>query len=212
MALNLFVLGATGNTGAHIVDLALARGHAVTAFVRSPHKITRRDAALTVLHGDPLRVDPLAQAIRGHDAVLSALGPPARDAFRSNTLLSEAAATTVAAMSTAGVGRLAIVSAAMLFPEKGLQFVFIRWLLKHHVRDLLAMEAVVQATSLDWTIARPPRLTTKADETYCSQRDSLPGHAFTVPYRAVAAFLLDCVERREHAREIVGVARRVEAA
>ena len=209
MALNLFVLGATGNTGTHIVDLALARGHSVTAFVRSPQKITRRDPALTVLRGDPLSVDRLSRAIRGHDAVLSALGPPRRDAFRSNTLLSEAAATTVAAMSTAGVRRLAIVSAAMLFPEKGLQFVLIRWLLRRHVRDLQAMEAVVQATSLDWTIARPPRLTAKADDTYRSERGSLPGHAFTVPYRALAAFLLDCVERREHAREIVGVARSV---
>ena len=161
--MNLFVLGATGNTGRHIVDLALERGHSVTAFVRSPDKITRRDKALTVVAGDPLRVDPLARALRGHDAVLSALGPPPREAFRPNTLLSEGAATAFAAMKTAGVERLAIVSAAMLFPEKGLQFVFIRWLLKHHVRDLLAMEAVVQATALDWTIARPPRLTKSAD-------------------------------------------------
>jgi putative NADH-flavin reductase len=205
--MNLFVLGATGNTGRHIVDLALERGHSVTAFVRSPDKITRRETALTVVPGDPLRVDPLARALRGHDAVLSALGPPAREAFRPSTLLSESAATTVAAMKLAGVERLAIVSAAMLFPEKGLQFVFIRWLLKHHVRDLLAMEAVVQATSLDWTIARPPRLTKDADAAYRSERDALPGHAFTVSYRAVAAFLVDCAERHTHGREIVGLAR-----
>ena len=212
MSLNLFVLGATGNTGAHIVDLALARGHSVTAFVRSPQKITRKDAALTVMAGDPLRVDPLARAMPGHDAVLSALGPPAREAFSASTLLSEGAATTVAAMNTAGVGRLAIVSAAVLFPEKGLKFAFFRWLLQRHARDLLAMEAVVQATSLEWTIARPPRLTKTAEETYRSERDALPGHAATASFRAVAAFLLDCVERGEHLREIVGVARSARAA
>src|ERR1700723_2496910 len=140
MTLNLFVLGATGRTGAHVLDLALARGHSVTAFVRSPHKITRRDDALTVIHGDPLRVDPLSRALPGHDAVLSALGTPPKEAFRPSTLLSECAATTVAAMQMAGVECLAIVSAAMLFPENGIPFAMIRWLLKHHARDLRAME------------------------------------------------------------------------
>jgi putative NADH-flavin reductase len=35
-----FMLGATGRTGAELVDQALARGHAMMAFVRSPGKIT----------------------------------------------------------------------------------------------------------------------------------------------------------------------------
>src|SRR5215467_6664558 len=34
--MRLFILGATGRTGAELVDQALARGHAVTAFVRAP--------------------------------------------------------------------------------------------------------------------------------------------------------------------------------
>src|SRR5260221_10476121 len=102
MSLKLFVLGATGNTGVEIVDLALARGHELTAYVRSPEKITRRDPRLHVVKGDPLRSDQLAQALPGHDAVLSAIGPSARQAFRAHTLLAECAASTVAAMSSAG--------------------------------------------------------------------------------------------------------------
>ena len=38
--MKLFVIGATGRTGWEIVQQALARGHHVTAFVRSPEKIT----------------------------------------------------------------------------------------------------------------------------------------------------------------------------
>ena len=34
--MKLFVIGATGRTGQEIVQQALARGHQVTAFVRSP--------------------------------------------------------------------------------------------------------------------------------------------------------------------------------
>jgi putative NADH-flavin reductase len=207
MTMRLLMLGATGHVGAHAVDLALARGHHVTAFVRSPHKIVRNDRALSVIRGDPLSVDQLAQALPGHDAIVSALGPAGRDALRASTLLAECAASTVAAMSRGGVSRLVIVSAALLFPEKGLRFAFFRWALSHHVRDLVAMEAVVRATAFEWTIARPPRLIESPDDTYRSARDALPANAWSMSYRAVAAFMLDCLEQRSHAREVVGLAR-----
>jgi putative NADH-flavin reductase len=206
MTMRLFVLGATGNTGTQIVDLALARGHQVTAFVRSPQKITRQEKALTVIKGDPLRVDELARALPGHDAVLSALGPSGLDAFKQSTLLTECAASTVAAMKTAGVGRLGIVSAALLFPEKGLRFVFFRWMLQRHIRDLVSMETVVRATDLDWTIARPPRLIRSSAEKYRGEPDALPHGAWEMSFRAVAAFQLDSLERGTHSREIVGLA------
>ena len=38
--MKLFVIGATGRTGHEIVQQALAKGHHVTAFVRSPESIT----------------------------------------------------------------------------------------------------------------------------------------------------------------------------
>jgi len=168
--------------------------------------MTRRDKGLTIVQGDPLRVEELSRALPGHDAVLSALGPSTREAFGPSTLLAECAASTVAAMNAAGVGRLGIVSAAILFPEKGLRFAFFRWLLQQHIRDLVAMEAVVKATPFDWTIARPPRLVKSSDEAYRSERDALPVDGFVMSFRAVAAFLLDCAEQRTHLREIVGLA------
>ncbi|WP_437974440.1 NAD(P)H-binding protein [Sorangium sp. So ce295] len=206
--MRLLVLGATGKTGKHLLDLGLARGHRLTAFVRSPHKIARCDGALTVVQGDPLQVEQLARALAGHDAVLSALGPSAREAFRPSTLLAECAASTVAAMTTAGVERIAVVSAALLFPEKGLRFALFRRLLTHHLRDLVAMETVVRASGCNFTITRPPRLVDARDEGYRSEAEALPAGAAVMSFRAVAAFLLDCVEQRTHAREVVGLARR----
>jgi putative NADH-flavin reductase len=207
MSLNLFVLGATGKTGSHIVDLALHRGHRVTAFVRSPQKITRRESSLTVEKGDPLQADQLARALPGHDAVLSMLGPPARDAFRPSTLLTECAASTVAAMESTGVRRLAILSAALLFPEEGLLFRMFRRFIRQHIGDLVAMEAVVQATAFDWTIARPPRLVQTPEETYRAECGALPPGPFSMSFRAVAAFLLDCVEQGTCLHEVVGLRR-----
>ena len=203
--MRLFVLGATGRTGKHLLDLGLGRGHQLTAFVRSPQKITRRDGALTIVKGDPLRVDQLAEALAGHDAVLSALGPSGREAFRPSTLLAECAAGAVAAMTTAGVSRFAVVSSALLFPDKRLSFAFFRWFIKHHLRDLEAMETVVQASRCSYTIVRPPRLVEAPDEGYRQESGALPAGADVMSFRAVAAFMLDCVAEGSHAREIVGL-------
>ena len=205
MTMRLLVLGATGHTGAQVVDVALARGHQVTAFVRSPHKIERRDAGLTVVAGELQRADGLAQALAGHDAVVSTLGPARREYFRPGHFMTECAATTVAAMKTAGVARLGILSAAVLFGGPGLGMAFFGWMLRHHARDLRDMEALVRATPFEWTIARPPRLVQSASERYRSRRDGLPPGKATVSFRALAAFLVDAVERREEARQTVGL-------
>ena len=86
--------------------------------------------------GDPHSADELASALPGHDVVLSALGVRPPQAFRPHTLVQECAASTVAAMTRSGVRRLVLVSAAVLFPEKGLRFALFRWLLTHVMRDL----------------------------------------------------------------------------
>lgn len=206
--MRLFLLGGTGKTGTEVIDGALARGHQVTAFVRSPHKIRRTHAKLSVAAGDPRDEDQLARAMRGHDAALSALGPSPREALLGgSTLLTDCAATTTRAMRSASVSRLVIVSAALLFPEKGVRFAFFRWLLNHHVADLREMEDVVRASGLAWTIARPPNLQQKDDPTYRAETEGFPAGGFSMSFRAVAAYVLDAVEGGRDIHHVVGLAR-----
>ena len=73
--MRLIVLGATGGIGKYLLEYATARGHEVTAFVRSPQKIALKSEKLRVVPGDLLNADQLAQVLAGHDAVLSAFGP-----------------------------------------------------------------------------------------------------------------------------------------
>jgi putative NADH-flavin reductase len=215
--MRLFVIGANGRTGGAILDLAYARGHQITAFVRSPEKLEpargRLTSAglagagsLTVVQGNPRRTESIAAALPGHDAVLSAIGPHPREALRPSTLVTDCARATVDAMRASGIARLAIVSAAVMFPEKGLYFAFFRWLTTHHRRDLLAMEQLVRESGLEWTIARPPRLTASPDASFLAVRDALPAGSRAMSFRSVAAFMLDAVERRSHVAEIVGLA------
>jgi putative NADH-flavin reductase len=202
--MRLFVIGANGKTGSEIVSLALTRGHQVTAFVRSPQKLTPA-SSLTIVRGDPHDAASSAAALPGHDAVLSAIGPHPREALRPSTLLTDIARATVQAMTASGVARIVIVSAAVLFPEKGLYFAFFRWLTKHHARDLRTMESVVQGRGLAWTIARPPRLTRTPETSFRAMRDALPPGSRAMSFRSVAAFMLDAVERRAHVTEVVGL-------
>jgi putative NADH-flavin reductase len=205
--MRILLLGATGRTGSHVVDLALARGHELTAFVRSPQKLGRSDPLLTAVQGDPLDVKALAQSLTGHDAVISTLGPPAREALRESTRMTDWGRSMVRAMKAAGVRRIAVLSAAVLFPLRGIQFRFFQWLLRHHARDLSAMEALVRETGSEWTIARPPRLVEATEEEYRAVSGALPEGGSTVSFRAVARFFVDAVERRAHLGDIVGLAR-----
>ena len=71
----LLMIGATGGTGQQLVTQALDAGHEVTAFVRASTKIPVQDGRLrpvvgTVTDGGTR----LTEAMRGHDAVISALG------------------------------------------------------------------------------------------------------------------------------------------
>src|SRR6266446_7462536 len=201
--MRLFVIGATGGTGREIVQQGLARGHDVTAFVRSPESITLRDERLTVLKGNVMDEKQLFDAMQNHDAVLSTLGP--REAFRPSSLLHDSAVATTRAMNRSGVKRLLILSAAAHFP--GIPNRIISFILRNHMRDSLAMEEIVQGSGLDWTIARPPRLTQEEYSTYRSREGAAPKMSFTIARKAVAAFMLDAIEQHKHFHKIVGIAK-----
>ena len=201
--MKLFVVGASGRTGLEIVQQALARGHHVTAFVRLPESITLKNERLTVLKGDAVDEDQLSDAMQNHDAVVSTLGP--REVFKPSSLLHDSALATTGAMKRSGVKRLVILSAAAHFP--GIPNRIASFILRNHMRDSLAMEKIVQANGLDWTIARPPRLTQEQYTAYRSREGAAPRMGFALSRKAVAAFMLDAIEKRKHFQKIVGIAK-----
>jgi len=74
----VLVFGATGGTGRALVEQALEQGHVVTAFARDPAKVRGAHQNLTVARGNMLDLNSVEAAVKGQDAVLSALGtrPP----------------------------------------------------------------------------------------------------------------------------------------
>jgi len=160
---------------------------------------------LTVLEGDPRSATELQAALSGHDAVFSALGPPGPG---RTTIHRDAARATVTAMEAAGVRRLLIVSAAILFDNQGFFFGLLRsTLLRNIAEDTEAMERIVTASRLDYTIARPPRLTNgRLTGRYAVEDERMPRGGPLVSRADVAHFLLEELERNEHVRRMVGMA------
>src|SRR5215813_6301160 len=104
--MKIFVIGATGGTGREVVEQALARGHDVTAFVRSPEAIGLTNEKLTVIKGEATERDQLVKAMQNHDAVVSTLGP--REPFKPSSLLQDSAVATTHAMHRTGVKRIVV--------------------------------------------------------------------------------------------------------
>jgi putative NADH-flavin reductase len=201
--MKLLVIGATGRTGQEVVQQALARGHQVTAFVRSPEGVGVRNERLTVVKGEATDEEQLFNAMQNHDAVISTLGP--RKVFKPGSLLHDSALATTRAMKRTGIKRLVVLSAAAHFP--GIPNRIASFIMRNHMRDSLAMEDIVQSDSLDWTIARPPRLTHGDSTIYRSREGAAPKMGFTLARKAVAAFMLDAIEQTKHLQKIVGIAK-----
>jgi putative NADH-flavin reductase len=192
--MKLLVLGATGGTGREIVRQAIERGHEVTAFVRSPERLSLFAGRMTVRQGNLLNASELEKVLRGQDAVLSAFGPRAPIAQSDRDLLRDFAKALTAAMPRAGVRRVIVESVAFLFADSIFPPAYIlgKLLFPVVVADASAMEAIFRESQLDWTFLRPPRLTDgPRSGKYRIREGHLPRFGFSISRASVA----DCFLR-----------------
>lgn len=72
--MKIALIGATGFVGTAVLAELLQRKHSVTALVRDPAKLASL-ASLSIVIADAYDADSVADAVRGHDAVISAFNP-----------------------------------------------------------------------------------------------------------------------------------------
>ncbi len=159
--MKIAVFGASGRTGRPLVEAALAQGHDVTAFVRTPAKLGITHEKLRVVQGTVQDAGRVAEAVQGQDAVFSALGPEKPDYDTMTVGLGNI----ISAMRKHGARRLIVQTGAGVSVEgdrPGFMNHFIRFLLKTISPKVLADSeagvAKVTASPLDWTVVRVPRL------------------------------------------------------
>ena len=160
--MKVLIFGATGATGRELVSQALEQGHDVTTLVRRPDAMPAQQGKLRVAQGDAMREpDAIAEALKGQDAVLSALGTG--KVLFPNRLQERSLGNIVPAMERAGVRRLIVMSAFGVGETARdaslVQRLMYATLLSAVFADKARGEATVRASALDWTIVYPTVLT-----------------------------------------------------
>ena len=209
------VLGATGSTGALVVDKLLARGHEVVAVARSPvpprptePRFSRRDGDLT----DPTF---LGSAIVDCGAVISCIGQrrASKSLFAKRTsppdILRKVVAATMAAIGS-GERHFVYLSAFGVGEDRKRHALLFRVILRlssiHEAYlDHAEAEKLLKAAKIRWTIVRPPGLTDKAEEKPLVAKGDRWSSFATISKRSLASFLVACVERGAPLREIITI-------
>ncbi len=157
--MRILLFGAGGRVGKVVLAELAARGHQVTAAFRAEPFPPGLPAGTAPLAADATDAASVAAAARGHDAVVSAVGPGVR---KDAGVIEAAAHALVAGLETAGVGRLLVVGGAgtlelrpgmMRLDDPG----FPEQYRAQGLRQKAAL-AIFRASPLDWTYISPPIL------------------------------------------------------
>lgn len=190
--MNLTVFGATGPTGIHLVDQALAAGHRVTVLVRDPARLTTTAGAVTVVQGDATDPADVRTALTGADAVVSALGP---GGMKFSAVASGFATALIPAARETGVDRVVIMSALGVGDTRRylgpLQRLGVKLVLGRTFDDKARADELVRASGLDWTLVYPVTLTDGPGTGSCTAVERPSGGGAPKISRAdVAGFML----------------------
>lgn len=202
MSKRILILGATGRTGKHAINFALAKGYQVVALVRNPAKISVQSDDLTIVTGLPTNIDDVRSAMKECDSVLSLLSPLTRGeaiSFRkinAPRILEKSITNVLQVMNEYGVKRILILSSVGV----GDSWKYAPWYVKLLVKltnfkvifaDHNAQERLVQASETNWTIARPVGLNEKETMgTLAVSYDYTP-KPFQMSRKLLAKFFID---------------------
>ena len=154
----------TGMIGLRIAREALSRGHQVTVVARTPGKLPK-DLAVKEIQGDARDVDSIVQSVRGHDAVISAVGAGVGE----QSGLLEASKALLRGVKQAGVPRLLVVGGAgSLEVQPGVHLVDLPEFPEAYKPPALAHREVlnlVRQADLDWTYLSPAAVITPGERT-----------------------------------------------
>lgn len=153
------IIGGHGKVALHLSTLLTAEGHSVTSIIRNPDHaadVSATGATPSVLDVENSTTAAIAEAIRGHDAVVWSAGAGGGNPARTYAVDRDAAIRSMDAAAEAGVGRYVMVSYLGAGPDHGVPadnpfFAY--------ADAKAAADQYLRGTSLAWTILGPGSLT-----------------------------------------------------
>lgn len=193
------LIGATGKAGSRVLKELLDRGHEVTAIVRHPENVQAHPRVRAV--GTDGSRGSLADAARGHDAVVSSV--------RFVDLDPEVL---VPAVRDSGVARYVVVGGAgsLLHPdgiEEARRPEFPEVARPNSLRGGDLLDMLKATTELDWTFISPPRMFVPGGRTgkFRYGKDHMlmnaEGNPTSISFEDFALALVDELETPRHVRQ-----------
>ena len=207
--MKLIVFGATGMVGKQLVKQALFNGHAVKAYGRNVFtEDLPKDDNLELVQGALFDAGQVLKAIKGCDAVLSALGgsfdgtDKSRSLGMKNIVEQMKQADTKRIVAVGGMGLLNADDESLLIDQENYPQQFIPVGREHQK----AYEYLT-ASNLDWTFVCPPDiLNGEATGEFVTNADypPIPNH-YKIFAGDLALFMLGELQKNEYIRHRVGI-------
>lgn len=188
--MRIVVVGAHGKVARHLGQMLVARGDEVTGIIRTA---TQSDALAAdgvdplVADVERLSVDEIAVHLRGHDAVVWSAGAGGGDPARTRAVDRDAAIRSMDAAAVAAIDRYVMVSYFGSRLDHGVppEIGFF-----HYAEAKAAADEHLRASSLDWTVLGPSRLTDAPGRGSVSVDDANAGEVPRADVAAVVAATL----------------------
>jgi len=196
--MKIALIGATGNAGSRILAELSRRGHHVTAIARHSEKLPALPG-VTPLKADAGDVAGLAAAIKGHDAVVSAVHFTASDPHKL-----------IAAVHQAGVSRYLVVGGAgSLEVAPGVKLIDTPEFPAIYKAEAAAggvfLDLLRRETVLDWSFLSPSAMFVPGERTgkFRLGHDQLLTNdkGSSISFEDYAIALADEIEKPHHSRQ-----------
>lgn len=198
--MQITIFGANGRVGTTLTQKALDKGYGVRAFVHGSTPFEDHPR-LAVVQGDIYDPEAVEQAVRGSEAVLSALGSwgtPKKD------IVATGAENIITAMQKNEVNRVITLTGADA-EAKGDRHGFVhrasRPFIKLFAGKILADGekhiVLLEQSGLDWTTIRSPVMNNNGEPTRYGLTDISPKPWQTINRESVALAMLEVLETKE---------------
>lgn len=203
------IFGATGMVGSQLITHAMAKGWIVKAFGRNVESLIDKDLHtenFKAIKGYVFDAGEVRHALKGSDAVLSALGGDTSGTSKSRSLGIK---NIVTQMKQTGVSRIVALGGAGILPDNEGNYLMdatefppelIPVSMEHRQAYLYLKES-----GLDWTFVCPPSIfNNAADNKFTAYAEAAP-EGFRISAGNLALFMVEELERRTYLHQRVGL-------
>ena len=203
VGMQITVFGANGKVGSKIVDGLLRDGHQVVAFVYRNTGLSTH-SNLVIIEGDVHSADDVAQALKGTEVVVSALGSWGT---KTKDILTAGMTNIVPAMQEQHIRRIVSLTGADAWDAtdkpsfvRSVFHLFLKCVAPKILRDGERHIAILRSSGLDWTVVRSPVMKEQGKRGYVLQdRPLMPWD--TIARDDVADAMLQLVKTGEFSQQ-----------